>query len=122
MKRLKLTLLTAALLAINSASAHEAKGPHGGRVVDAGNYHLELVVRGSDVALFVTDGNEKPIAATGFKAVAILNADGKAQRVALEAGDAAKISGKAETALPTDVKVVVQLTAPDGKIRQGQFK
>ena len=33
-----------------------------------------------------------------------------------------KLSGKAETALPTDVKGVVQLTAPDGKIRQRQFK
>jgi hypothetical protein len=122
MKRLKLMLLTAALLAASPALPHDAKGPHGGRVVDAGNYHVELVVRGSDVALFVTDGSEKPVLSTGFKAVAILNADGKAQRIALEPGDATKLSGKAETALPADVKGVVQLTAPDGKVRQGQFK
>lgn len=122
MKQLSLTLVTVALLAINSAWAHDAKGSHGGRVVDAGNYHFELVVGGNDVAVFVTDGNDKPIAATGFKAVAILNADGKAQRIALVASDAAKLSGKAETALRDDVKGVVQLTAPDGKIHQGQFK
>ena len=122
MKRLKLMLLTAALLAASPASAHDSKGPHGGRVVDAGNYHVELVVAGSDVALFVTDGSEKPVATTGFKAVAIVTADGKAQRIPLEPADAAKLSGKAETALPPDVKGVVQLTAPDGKVRQGQFK
>ncbi len=122
MKRLKLTLLAAALLAATPVAAHEVKGPHGGRVVDAGNYHLELVVGGADVAVFVSDGSDKPVASTGFKAVAILNADGKAQRIALESGDSAKLSGKAETPLPADVKGVVQLTAPDGKVRQGQFK
>jgi hypothetical protein len=122
MKQLKLMLLTTALLAAFPAFAHEAKGPNGGRVVDAGNYHIELVVGGSDVALFVTDGGEKPVASAGFKAVAILNADGKVQRIALEPVDAAKLSGKAETALPADVKGVVQLTAPDGKVRLGQFK
>jgi hypothetical protein len=122
MKRLKLILLTTALLAAVPAFAHEAKGPNGGRVVDAGNYHVELVVGGSDVALFVTDGGEKPVASAGFKAVAILNADGKAQRIVLEPHDPAKLSGKAETALPADVKGVVQLTPPDGKVRLGQFK
>ena len=122
MKRLKLTLLAAASLAATPVAAHDVKGPHGGRVVDAGNYHLELVVGGADVTVFVTDGSDKPVASTGFKAVAILNADGKAQRIALESGDPAKLSGKAETPLPADVKGVVQLTAADGKVRQGQFK
>ncbi len=56
------------------------------------------------------------------RSLAILNADGKAQRIALESGDSAKLSGKAETPLPVDVKGVVQFTAPDGKVRQGQFK
>jgi hypothetical protein len=119
---MKLVLLTAALLAASPVWTHDTKGPHGGRVVDAGNYHIELVVAGSDVALFVTDGSEKPVASGGFKAVAILNADGKAQRIALEPVDAAKLSGKAETVLPPDVKGVVHLTAPDDKVRQGQFK
>ena len=122
MKRLKFLILAAALLSASSLAAHEIKGPHGGRVVDAGHYHLELVVGGADVAVFVRDGSDKTVASTGFKAVAILNADGKAQRIALESGDSAKLSGKAETPLPADVKGVVQLTAPDGKVRQGQFK
>ena len=122
MGQLKLMLLTAALMAAAPSLAHDAKGPHGGRVVDAGNYHIELIVGDGDVALFVTDGSEKPVPSTGFKAVAILNADGKAQRIALEPRDATKLSGKAETALPPDIKGVVQLTAPDGKVRVGQFK
>lgn len=122
MKRTKLMLLTSALLTTFPAFAHDAKGPNGGRVVDAGNYHIELVAAGNDIALFVTDGAEKPVAATGFRAVAILNVDGKAQRIALEPVDPAKLIGKAETVLPADVNGVVQLTPPDGKVRLGQFK
>ena len=122
MRQLIRMLLATMFLAAVPAGAHEVKGPHGGRVVDAGDYHIELVVGGSDVALFVTDGSEKPVTSTGFKAVAIVNAGGKAQRIALDPGDATKLSGKAETALPADVKGVVQLTSPDGKVRQGQFK
>ena len=122
MRQLRRMLLATMLLAAVPAGAHEVKGPHGGRVVDAGNYHIELVVGGSDVAVFVSDGSEKPVVPTGFKGVAILNADGKPQRIALEPGDQASLRGKAATALPADVKGVVQLTAPDGKMRLGQFK
>jgi len=122
MKRLKFIVLAAALLGAAPVAAHDVKGPHGGRVVDAGNYHLELVVGGADIAVFVSDGSDKPVASNGFKAVAILNADGKAQRIALEPGDSTKLSGKAAMPLPADVKGVVQLTAPDSKVAQGQFK
>ena len=121
MRKLKFLLMAAALLSATQAFAHEAKGPNGGRVIDAGNYHVELVVGGTDVAVFVSDSDNKPVTLTGFKAIAILNAGGKAQRVALTPAEG-KLSGKAETALPASVKGVVQLTAPDGKVAQGQYK
>lgn len=121
MKQIQLILALAVLLFASPALAHETKGAHGGRIADAGNYHVELVVGGTDVAVFVTDANDKAIATTGFKALAILTAGGKAQRIALTAGDN-KLNGKAEATLPANVKGVVQLTAPDGKVSQGQFK
>jgi hypothetical protein len=101
--------------------AHEATGPNGGRVVDAGNYHVELVVKGTQVDVFVSDANDKPVAPQGFKATALFNAGGKVQRVALTS-DTAKLTGKAEASLPGNVRGVVQLTLPDGKTAQGQFK
>ena len=121
MKHVQLIVNLAALLIASPALAHETKGAHGGRIVDAGSYHLELVVGGADIAVFVTDANDKPVPPTGFKALAIFTAGGKAQRVMLNPSEN-KLGGKAESALPADVKGVVQLTAPDGKVSQGQFK
>lgn len=121
MHSLKSLLVAAALLPAFQAFAHDGKGPNGGRIADAGNYHVELVVGGTDVAVFVSDGNEKPVAPTGFKGIAILNAGGKVQRITLDP-QARTLAGKAEQPLPNSVKGVVQLTAPDGKVSQGQFK
>jgi hypothetical protein len=121
MQTARMILMTAALLSAAPSLAHESKGPNGGRVVDAGNYHVELVVGGTDVSVFVTDGDNKPVRPTGFKALAILSAGGKAQRIALTPVEG-KLGGKAEAILPAGAKGVVQLTAPDGKMAQGQFK
>lgn len=120
MPKLTLVLMTAAILS-TPAFAHDATGPNGGRVIDAGNYHVELVVGGTDVAIFVSDSNNRPISPVGFKALAILGVGGKTQRIALVPNQE-KLSGKAAGALPTAIKGVVQLTSPDGKVAQGQLK
>lgn len=104
-----------------SALAHETKGKHGGRIVDAGAYHLELTVRGTDVSVFVTDSTDNPLPPAGFKGTAILASGGKTHRIVLEPA-ADRLAGKAETALSADAKGVVQLTAPGGGTAQGQFK
>lgn len=104
-------------------SAHEAaKGRNGGLRVDAGKYHTELLVDGSQtVAVFLSDSDDKPIAATGFKATAILIVDGKSQRLELNAADASKLVGTAPVPVKPGVKGVVQLTGPDGATVQGKF-
>jgi hypothetical protein len=118
---LKPLFLAVALVAVSPALAHEAKGPNGGRVVDAGEYHVELVVSPTQVAVYLTDGSEKPVTTTGFKGTAILMAEGKAQRIALEPAQPNQLTGKSTAALPADVKGAVQLTAPGGKTALGQF-
>jgi hypothetical protein len=40
-------------------------GPNGGARTDAGPYHAELVLKGNDVVLYVTDGANKPVDVTG---------------------------------------------------------
>lgn len=115
-------LMTAALLSWSACAwAHDSTGPHGGRVADAGQYHVELVSKSDKLELFVSDGNEKSIPATGFKAVAILVVDGKSQRILLEPAGSALLSGTASVALPAQPKGVVQLTGPDGKTAQAKF-
>jgi hypothetical protein len=122
MKTFRYCVLAAGLFAAFPTFAHESKGPHGGRVVDAGNYHVEMVVTDSGIDLYVTDGAEKPVATMDMKAVAILNAEGKAQRIQLQPVQPGKLHGKAETSLPVNVKGVVQLTAANGAVRSAQFK
>jgi hypothetical protein len=116
-------LMIAALLSWSTCAswAHDHKGPNGGRVEDAGTYHIELVSKSDKVELFVSDANLKPIPATGFKAIAIFAVDGKSQRILLEPAGSARLSGTATAALPARPKGVVQLTGPDGKTAQAKF-
>jgi hypothetical protein len=114
-------ILAATLLIAAPALAHEAKGPNGGRIADAGPYHVELVAKEKRVELYLSDAADKPVPATGFKGVAILTVGGKAQRIVLEPAEPTRLSGAAPVALPKEPKGAVQLTAPDGKTASARF-
>ena len=72
-----------ACLFASPALAHETTGPNGGKLVDAGAYHVELVAKGRNVEVYLTDSADKPLPAAGFKGTAILVVDGKPQRLTL---------------------------------------
>ena len=113
-------LLTGFLMLAAPALAHDAKPLHGGRVVFAGTYHVELVARGDVIEVYLIDHHNKPMPIAGYKGVAILAAAGKSERIALEtAGDG--LTGKAAAALPAAPKGVVQISQPDGKTVQAKF-
>ena len=115
------SLIVASALALSlPALAHEAKGPHGGRIVDAGPYHVELVSKANQVDLFVVDTADKLVPPGGFKGVAILIVDGKSQRIPLDPVDN-KLSGTSGVNLPANPKGVIQLTLPGGKTAQARF-
>ncbi len=117
----KCLLIGALLIGSGSASAHEAKGTHGGRIVDAGSYHVEMVVKSETIDVFISHAGEKPVAASGYKGTAILVAGGKSQRIVLAPVDGTRLSGSATVALPGQPKGVVQLTAQSGKTIQAKF-
>ena len=117
----KYLLIGALLIGAGSAVAHEARGTHGGRIADAGSYHVEMVAKSEVVDVFISDADAKPVATSGFRGTAILVAGGKSQRVVLEPVDGARLSGSATVALPNKPKGVVQLTSPDGKTVQAKF-
>lgn len=108
---------------LSLAIAHEQRvGPRGGMLVDAGTYHVELVTRDKAVEIFVSDSQDKPLPATGFKALAILTAAGKPVRVTLEpSADGSKLVGSVADPLPSRVKGAVQLTGADGKTSTGRI-
>jgi hypothetical protein len=109
------------LLAALPAFAHDTKGPHGGRLADAGPYHAELVATGKVVEMFLLGEGDKAVDIQGFKGVAIFNLGGKAERITLVPSGKGALSGEAATALPPRPKGAVQLTMPDGKTATARF-
>lgn len=108
------------LLAVPALAHEPRKGPNGGALVDAGSYHVEVLAAGTTLDVFVSDGGDKPMPATGFKALAIMVIDGNTQRIQLEpTADGRKLTGSATAALTT-VKGAVQLTDKDGKTATGR--
>src|SRR5262245_44572592 len=93
---------------------HAEKGPNGGLMSEAGEYHVELSAKDASLEINVMDHDNKPVPTSGFKGVAILSAGGKNVRIVLAPADAAKLAGKAEATLPAQLKGVVQITPPNG--------
>ena len=121
MKHVWLATILALTLAAPAIAHDVAKGANGGRVAEAGSYHVELVAKNTRVEVFLTDANDKPISAGGFKGVAILLVSGRSQRIPLTPEGDTRLTGHAGAALPAEPKGAVQLTAPDGKTAQARF-
>ncbi|MDC7785036.1 hypothetical protein PQJ75_02080 [Rhodoplanes sp. TEM] len=125
----KRTLLTtipavlagAALVATGPALAHNPQPRHGGRIVIAGNFHVELVIKGATVSAYLLGHDDKPRDAAGHQGLAILVVDGKSQRVPLAAAEGNRLDGTAPAPLPDGVKGVVQITTPTGATAQAKF-
>ncbi|MBR1121942.1 hypothetical protein JQ628_10500 [Bradyrhizobium lablabi] len=109
------------LLTASAAYAHNPKSAHGGRIVLAGAFHAELVVKDKAIEVFLRGHDDKPIDPKGFKGVAILNVGGKAERITLAPSEKQALSGTAAGALPENPKGAVQFTAPDGTTSTARF-
>jgi hypothetical protein len=44
-----------------------AKGPNGGPVVDSAGHHVEMVAKRSELVLFLTESDDKPLASASTK-------------------------------------------------------
>lgn len=120
--KLKMFAVAIALTVAMPAIAHAPKPSHGGRIVLAGSFHVEMVAQENAVSVYLLGHDDKAMALKGFKGVAILAVGGKSERVVLEPSEDAKVmSGKAAVALPKQPRGVVQITPPDGKVVSARF-
>lgn len=121
----RLALVAGATLVASSGgvSAHEPKtGPNGGLQVDAGErHHIELLARGAEVNVFLSDADEKPLPSVGHAGTAILIVGGNPQRISLQAADGSRLTGTATAALPDRPKGAVRITGPNGTSFQAKF-
>jgi hypothetical protein len=115
-----LTLIAGVALA-TQAFAHEAKGPHGGRLVDAGDLHVEMVTSGPKIDVYVSDADGKPVDASGYKGLAILVVGGKPLRIPLAPTGPDRLTGAAQAELGGAPKGAVQITKGGGATVQGKF-
>ena len=124
MKLSRFALAAALLAAPVAAFADGPKtGPNGGARTDAGPYHAELVLKGNDVVLYVTDGADKPVDVTGAKAEATILANKQTQKVTLTPAGGNTLKGQANLDGTHDsVRVVTALTMPEQKPVQARFE
>lgn len=119
-----LVIALAALVIASSAEAHAPQaGPNGGKIIHAGaNYHVELVASGTtEVVLHLSDMNDKPIAADGYRATAILVVNGQTIRFPMQPGGGSRLVGTAPVAVPAGVRGAVQITTPHGATVQARY-
>ncbi len=120
---LKLLIAVAAIASVTGASAHEmAKGPNGGPMVDVAGHHVEMVAKGGEIVLYLTDAADKPLSSAGTKSArAIVQDAGKTATVALSAAPPNKLVGTLAQPLGVGARIVVSATLADGHALQARF-
>jgi hypothetical protein len=105
------------------ASAQDHGHSHqGGQEVKIGSYQAELVVKGSDLTLFVNDAKDQKIDASGFTATAVVLAKGNQQKTVqlTPAGDN-KLAGKIDFAVEGKFRATVTLKNAGGEVGKGRY-
>lgn len=105
---MKKTLAALAILALSApALAHGPMGGHfGGSVADAGDWHVEFIVRDGAIRAWVRDHSDLPVAAAGK---ATLLAGGKKHELTLTA-DGNSLTAEAPIASADKVTAILALT------------
>lgn len=96
MKFVAASLMMALAIAPVPVFAHgERPQPaHGGDMQDAQGFWVELVVKGSDVTVYVMSEDHKSIPSQQISGTATVLVDGKSYKVDLSPGDANSVKGK----------------------------
>lgn len=117
---MKVIIALSALLLAGPTLAHETRGPHGGRQIDAGQMHVEVITTGPTIDIYVVDSAGKSVDVSGYKGLAILVVGGKPARIPLAPSGGAKLTGAAPSDLGA-VKGAIQITTSTGATAQGKF-
>lgn len=110
----------ALVLALFATGAAIAADKHGGHEVEAGSFHVELLVKDKDLTLWVRDQADKPIDAKSVKASAnVLSGKDRATVVLAPSGD--NLKGQAPFSVQKNAKVVVTFSVAGAKSEQARF-
>jgi hypothetical protein len=118
-----------AWLTFGSALAHEAAGPNGGQLRDAGPYHVELVLpakgkgmHDAKVAAYVFDSADRALPSAGLKAKLVLLSGREKSTTELVPDGDNRLRGSARLDPAQPAKAIVTLTLPEGRTVQARFE
>lgn len=117
-------LILAACLAFFSSSvtAHEMEaGRNGGKVVDIGSFHLEMVAEPATLTVFLTDASDEPVLAAGASGRAVIQDAGKTTIVTLDAGPDNRLSGSLTKPLSSGAVLALSARLSGGEALQARF-
>lgn len=107
-KGMVLAAMLAAALPFAPAFAHgDIHADHGGQAVEADGRKLELVVADGKIDVYVSDHDDKPLAAKDMTGKAVLLAAGKKLEVPLAPAGGNRLSGAAQVAAGTKASAIV---------------
>lgn len=104
------------------AQGHSHAAPNGGQIQKIGAFEGELVVKGTDVTLYVVDSDEKKVDAAPLSATASVLAKGNVQKTVemRPAGDN-KLSGKVDFPVEGKFRATVSLRTASGEAGKARY-
>jgi hypothetical protein len=117
-----LVLLAFAVLATPPSSAQSWNGPNGGQMVDAGSFHVELVVKDADYSVSVFDHVDNPVAVANATAVATVMVGEQKEKVTLQPAAANTLIGTGSMKRAGLTKILVLLRLPDQATAMARFE
>ena len=100
---------------------HAKMGTNGGQVVDAGPYHLELVVNGQELTVYVLDEKNSKVSVEGAKASAIVMSGGGKTTISLTPAGGNALKGAGQFQAKEDIRVLLSLTLAGKGAQQARF-
>lgn len=101
---------------------HSHAAAHGGQIQQIGTYEAELVVKGSELMLYVVDEKEQKVDASKLSATAVVLAKGNEQKtIELKPAKDNMLSGKAEFPVDGKFRATVTLKAGSTEVGKGRY-
>jgi len=128
MQRRTILLAPPALLIVSSAGAHTAddlagkRGPNGGQLRATASWHLELVVKGDELMVFVNTHEDKPVSTRGATGRVSLLLGAERSDVLLEPFAQNGLRGSGKFSSDPKLRAVVSVTLAGGKPQQERFE
>ena len=104
------------------AQGHSHAAPNGGQIQKIGSYEGELVIKGSDIILYVVDADERKVDTAPLSAVAVVLAKGNVQKtVEMKPAGENKLAGKVDFPVEGKFRATVSLRTASGEAGKARY-